>query len=194
MPPLYWYSTFCSLGLAQVLEHDQQALVEERHGLQTLEHGARDELDALDREDRRVGPERDGRPGGATPSGVVADDLHLALRLAALGVLLAVALAVAVDLDDEALGQGVDDRHTDAVEATGHLVALAAELAPGVQDREHDLGRALALVLTGGVRIDGDAPTVVVDLAATVGEHGDADASHSDPPSPRRRSCRRPPR
>ena len=107
------------------------------------------ELGALGGEDRRVRPERD-RGAGVRPAAAWADDLQLALRLAALGVLLAVALAVAVDLDHEPLGQGVDHRHADAVEAARDLVAVAAELAAGVQHGEDDLGRALALVRPDG--------------------------------------------
>ena len=87
-----------------VVEHDLQPAVEERHRLQPLEHGAGDELGALGDEHRRVRPERHRRAGLAAAAGRVADDLHLSLRLAALGVLLAVALALAVDLEDEALG------------------------------------------------------------------------------------------
>ena len=116
-----------------------------------------------------IGPERDGGAGRATALGRVADDFHLALRRAALGVLLEPVLAVAVDLDRQPLGQRVHDRHADAVQTTGHLVALAAELAAGVQHGQHDLGGALALVLAGLVRVDRDAATVVVDPAATVG-------------------------
>ena len=157
-------------------EDDLQAPVQERHRLQPLEHGAGDELGALGDEDRRVRPERDGRAGLATARRRVADDLDLALRLAALGELLAVALAVAVDLDQEALGQRVDDADADAVQAARHLVALAAELAAGVQHGEHDLGRALALVRSRRVRIDRDAAAVVVDAAAAVGQQRDADA------------------
>ena len=65
---------------------------------QPLEERAGAELDGL--EDRGVGPERDGGAGAA--AGRVADDLELGLRLAAVGELDAVALAVAVDLDDRA--------------------------------------------------------------------------------------------
>ena len=61
------------------------------------------------------------------------------------------------------------------MQSAGDLVALAAELAAGVQHGEHDLGRALALVRTGRVRIDRDAASVVVDAAAAVGEQRDPD-------------------
>ena len=176
IPPLYWYVIFCSRLVALVDEDDLEALVQERHGLQTFEHGAGDELDALGGEDRGIGPERDRGAGLAATRRCVADDEHLALRHAALGVLLTVVLAVAVDLDDQPFGQGVDDGDADAVEAAGHLVAVATELAAGVQHGEHDLGGALALVLARRERVDRDAPAVVVDLASAVGEQGDADA------------------
>jgi hypothetical protein len=158
-----------------VVEDHLEALVEERHGLQPLEHGASDELGALGGEDRGVRPERDRCPGCAAALGRVTDDAELALRLAALGELLEVALAVAVDLDRQPLGQGVDDGDTDAVETAGHLVAAAPELAAGVEHGQHHLGRRLALVWTRRVGVDRNAAAVVVDSAATVGHQGDDD-------------------
>ena len=89
---------------ALVLEADLEALVEERHHLQALEHGGGPELGALGVEDRRVGPEGDGGAGAAP--GRLADDLELALGLAAVGELHAVVVAVAVDLDDRAAWTG----------------------------------------------------------------------------------------
>ena len=68
-----------------------------------------------------------------------------------------------VDLDDQPLAERVDHADTDAVQTAGHLVAVAAELAAGVQHGEHDLGGALALVRAGRIRIDRNAATVVVD-------------------------------
>ena len=64
-------------------------------------------------------------------------------RRAALVALL-VDLAVAPDFEVERLRQRVDDRHADAVQAAGHLVAVVVELAAGVQDRQHDFGGRLA--------------------------------------------------
>src|SRR5690606_35112040 len=127
------------------------------------------ELDGL--EDRVVRPERD-RGAGAAPGGV-ADDLELRLRLAAVGELHAVALAVAVQVDDEAAGQGVHDGHAHAVEAAGDLVALPAELAAAVELREGDLHAGQLLLL---VDVGGDAAPVVDDPAAAVGQEGDVDA------------------
>ena len=81
------------------------------------------------------------------------------------------ALAVArVDLGDEPGRHRVDHRDTHAVEAAGDLVATAAELAAGVQDREHDFEGRLALLGARGHRLDGNAAAVVLDPAAAVGE------------------------
>ena len=72
-------------------------------------------------------------------------------------------MAIAPDLDVEALGQGIDHRHADAVQAAGDLVATAvAELAAGVQDGEHDLDSGSTLLGHDRHR----------DAAAVVG-HGD---------------------
>jgi hypothetical protein len=60
------------------------------------------------------------------------------------------------------------------VQTARDLVALATELAAGVQGGEHDLGRRLVGVF--GVQVDGDAPTVVLAAATTVGEQRDRDA------------------
>ena len=90
--------------------------------------------------------------------------------------LLAVDLAVALDLGDEPLGERVDDGDADAVQAAGDLVAVAAELAAGVQLRQDDLERrdaraldlvdrdAAAAVAHGDrvVRVDRDLDRVVV--------------------------------
>ena len=101
---------------------------------------------------------------------------ELALRLAALRVLLLVPRAVLVDLDEQPLGERVHHGDAHAVQAAGDLVAVAAELAAGVQDRQHDLGRALALVRTGGIRVDRNTATVVLDTTAAIGLEGDHDA------------------
>ena len=104
---------------------------------------------------------------------------ELALRRSA-RVLLREDVAVAADLDLQTLGQGVDDRHADAVQPAGDLVAAAlAELAAGVQHGEHDFDRRQALFLhlrdrdaapvvedgDGVVRMDRDR-----DLGAEAGE------------------------
>src|SRR5262249_32914261 len=139
-----------------VAEADLEALVEERHGLQALEDRAGMELDVV--EDGGIRPKRHHRARAAPRR--PADDLELALGLAALGELHAVALVVPVDLEQEALTERVHDAHADAVEPARDLVAGPTELAAGVQRGEHDFGRALALVRTGRVRVDWDAAAV----------------------------------
>ena len=88
-----------------------------------------------------------GRKVIVVPVSLVASPLlQVGQRLAAL-VGLGPDVAVAADLDVEALGQRVDDRDADAVQAAGDLVAAAvAELAAGVQDGEHDLDRRALLL------------------------------------------------
>jgi hypothetical protein len=87
---------------ALVHEVDLEALVEERHHLQSLDDGLRPELDLL--ENRGIGPEGDGRPRAAArrrPGG-----LELAGGLAALLELHDVVLAVAVDLEQQPAWKG----------------------------------------------------------------------------------------
>jgi len=82
-----------------------------------------------------------------------------------------VLLAIPVDVSLEPLGKCVYDREANPVEAAGHLVAAAAELAARVQDGEHDLERAAAVLLL----VDRDPATVVLDGDAAVGVDGDED-------------------
>jgi len=77
-------------------------------------------------------------------------------------------VAVAVDLEQQARREGVDDRDPDAVEPTGDLVAGSAELAAGVQRGEDHLSRRL--VRRRGVGVDGDPTAVVGYPTPTVGE------------------------
>ena len=81
--------------------------------------------------------------------------------------------AVALDLDLDPLGQRVDHRDADAVQAAGDLVAGATELAAGVQHGEHDGDRGELLARRD---VDRDAATVVGDLDGAVGEDRDLDA------------------
>src|SRR4029077_746828 len=76
------------------------------------------------REDVRVRPEADK---GAAPIGSP-DDGDRAVGHAP-GVLLVMGPPVEVRLDHETLTEGVDDRKTNTMQATRHLVASTAELA-----------------------------------------------------------------
>ena len=77
-----------------------------------------------------------------------------------------VGLAVATHLHLHLGGQGIHDRHTHAVQAAGHLVSLAAELAAGVQDGEHHLNGGDFLL---GMLIHGNTAAVVIDRDGIVG-------------------------
>ena len=86
---------------------------------------------------------------------------------------------VALDLHLHAGGQRVHHRDADAVQAAGHRVRLAVELAAGVQRGQDDLdGRALL----DRVPVDRDATAVVEDAHPAVGHqrHDDrvADTGH----------------
>ena len=79
--------------------------------------------------------------------------------------------AVSGRLDAQRLRQRVDDADADAVEAARDLVAAAAELAAGVEDRVDDLEGVLA----AGVAADRNASTVVGDADGAVLEDADLD-------------------
>ena len=120
-----------------------------------------------------------GRTCSSWPSGI-ADAERLAPQVAAVA-----------DVDDEPRGQRVDHGDADAVQATGDLVAAAAELAAGVQhgQRHGDRGHVLA-----GCGVGGDAAAVVLDPDAAVGGEGEHDPVAVSRPAPRRPRCPRSPR
>ncbi len=97
---------------------------------------------------------------------------HLRDRLPTL-VLLLVHLAVAVHLDAQMRRERVHDGHPDAVQAAGHLVSGAAELAAGVKDRVHHLERGLPGLF---LDVGRDAAAVVGDgdVVIRVDRHVDA--------------------
>ena len=162
------------LVAAFIDEHDFEVLVQKCHRLQSLGHRARDELDTFSRKDRRVRPERDRRAGHR----LVRRSTNLgefAFRLAAVDELLAIPRATAIDFGDHALGERVHHAHTYAVQTTGNLVAISAELAARVQHGEHDFECTLAFVWTARIRIYGDSTAVVADRTATVVLQGDRD-------------------
>ena len=81
--------------------------------------------------------------------------------------LLAVELPVSRrDLGDQPLRERVHDRDADAVQAAGHLVAVAAELAAGVELRQHDGHRRHPLL---GDDLDRDAAPAVSHRDRVVG-------------------------
>ncbi len=88
-----------------------------------------------------------------------ADDFDLR-RGFSLAVRLAENLAVAVDFGDEQRRERVHARDAHAVQTSRDLVAALVELASGVQHRQHDFERRLALLL---VEVRRDTPAVVLD-------------------------------
>ncbi len=142
------------------------------------------------REDLAVGPVPD--PGARLASGDLADNAQFALLLerrerrirallAGVGEDAGLApveghgpgLAVAVDLDVEALRQGVDDGCAHPVQSAGGRVGAAAELAAGVQLGEDDLDAGEAGL---GLDVHGDTAGGVAHLDALVGVQHDIDA------------------
>ena len=165
MPPSY-LKLVSKPSAALVGEVDPQALGQERHLAEALGERVALVVDRL--EDLEVGHELDARAGAVGLRAL----LQLALGRAAL-VGLGPLVALAPHGQLELLRQRVDHRDADAVEAAGDLVAPAvAELAAGVQHREHDLGRRALLLL---VHLDGDAAAVVGDRDGVVGMDGDLD-------------------
>ena len=142
MPPSYLNSRPLASSPLLVGEHDVQSSSQERGLAHPLLERREVELERL--EDVGIGQVRDGlrtrRGGRRTP-------LQIPLGLAAL-VLLRPREAVAADVDEQVLGEGVDDRHADAVQAAGDLVAAAvAELPAGVEHGQHDLDGGSLLLL-----------------------------------------------
>ena len=145
---------------ALVDQRQPQAARQEGHlALARLEHL---EVDLGRLEDVGVGLERDRR--AALGRRLALDELRR--RLAAREALRPDE-AVAAHLDREPLRERVDDRDADAVQAAGDLVAAAAELAAGVQHREHHLDGAHVVLL---VALDRDAAAVVADADRAVGQ------------------------
>ena len=102
-------------------------------------------------------PRRSVSPGhGERRYGSTVAELHL------------VHVPVAPDAQLQPIGQRVDDRHADAVQPAGDLVAVVVELAAGVQLGHHDLGRrALELVVV--LDVGRNAAAVVDDGDRIVG-------------------------
>ena len=114
-----------------------------------------------------VGPEGDRGAG-------VVGGAHLVQLLAGFALLEGdlVLLAITTHVHLDARGQRVHNRHAHAMQATGHLVSLATELAAGMQHGQDDLYRGNLLL---GVLIDRDAAAIVGDGDGVVGVNGHLD-------------------
>ena len=85
-----------------------------------------------------------------------------------------VLVAVAPDAQVEPVGQAVDHRDADAVQAARDLVGVLVELPAGVQDGHDHLGGGDALAL---VDVDRDAAAIVGHRDRAVGIDGHVDPS-----------------
>ncbi len=160
------------LAAALIQQSDAHTGVEERKLAQALGENVVVKLDIAEGVGARL--EQNIRAG---PVGLP-DRLQGRLGLS-MAVLLAVGFTVAMDGHDQPLGQGIDHRHADPVQAPGDLVGVVVELTAGVEHGHDDLGRGPALVF---VHVHGDAAAVVdnadrfvlvnrdVDFATVAGE------------------------
>ena len=139
------------LFAAPVGDGDAQSGVQKR----LLAHAHVQRLIVVDRvlEHDGIGLEAHGRAGVVG----LADDGHGLRRLAA-GKLHLIDLPVFVHVHFQPLGQGVDDRCADAVQAAGDLIAPAAELAARVQHGVDDLERGTARLR---LNVDRNAAAVI---------------------------------
>ena len=120
------------LGVAQVAEIDHHAGVEERQLAQAMLQRFPVELDVG--EGRQRGQEGHFRPGqelAVLPPRRRPDDAQGQDGVAAFKAHL-VGLAGAMDAQHQPVGEGIDDRDADAVEAAGDLVGILVEFSPGV--------------------------------------------------------------
>ncbi len=139
-------------------ERDLDALIQESQFAKTLRQGVVGKHQVFEHLRVRL----EGDLGAAALGG--SDLAELADRFPALEVL-AVGRALAPDLDLEPLGKGVDHRNADSVKASGDLVGVVFELAAGMEDRQHDLGRGLPF---RRVHVDRNAAAVVHDRDGVV--------------------------
>jgi len=146
-------------------EGDADPLVQESELPHAVGENVEAELHFL--EDLRVRHERDR----CSPAAGLAHLFQGRLRHAAL-VGLPVDLALAANLQFEVARKGVDHGDADTVQAAGDLVAIAVELAAGVQFRHGHLGGRYPF---RPVNVHGNSSAVVVYLDAVVDSDPDGD-------------------
>jgi hypothetical protein len=175
MPSLYLKTGTFAVG-PLVHEPDLEALVEEGHHLQPLDHGLGPELDLL--EDGRVRPEGHRGSGAAPRRGT--SHLQLPHRLTAVLERQHVVITVLIDLEDQLGRQRVHYRHANTMETARDLVGASAKFPSSVQHREHDFGCGLTRIMR--MIFDGDATSVIDDPTAPIRQNRDidscAEASH----------------
>ena len=109
-----------------------------------------------------------GREGdlGAAPVALRPDDGQGCRRLAAVDEAHAMLVTVAPDAQVEPVGQAIDHRDANAVQAAGDLVGILIELPACVQDRHDHLGGGDSLAL---VDVDRDTAAIVGHRDRAVG-------------------------
>ena len=141
-------------SIAFVPQVDLYPRVQERKLPETLRQNVIVEFDVG--KNRPTGFETYDRPGLARIGANLAQG---ACRFAQVIDLL-IDLPASVNLQNQLVGQRIDHRHTDAVQAAGYLVGIVVELPAGMQDRHDDFGRRAAFFR---VNIHRDAAPVVRD-------------------------------
>ena len=161
-------------ALALIAQHDLDALVQKGHlahaGFEDIvvklniriEHAV-GVLFAAD-----IGPELHR---GARALARIADNLQIVFDLAAI-ILLAVYLAALIYRNHQVTGQRVYNRRAHAVQAAGHLVALAAKLAARVQHGQAYLHRGTPHL---GMDAHREAAAVILHLYRAIVLDGDDD-------------------
>ena len=146
------------LLIPRVDDGDPEAAVQERQLAQALRQDVKAIVGRLEDQSIRL----KGDLGAALLSNANLADVGFGIAAV---IALREHLAFSLDLDLERLGEGVDHRHTDAVQPTGHLVRALVELPPGVQLGQDDLRSGDAF---GGMDLGRDAAAVVFDRDAAV--------------------------
>ena len=121
-------------------------------------------------EDLRIRPEGDGRAGPASPPA----PMHLRIHRFAPLEGLRPAVAFPRHLRLQTAGQRVHHRHPHPMQPSRYGIGPLLELAPGVKGGQDGGQGRLA---RAGVLRHGDAPPVVLDPAASVGQEGHNDAA-----------------
>ena len=147
-------------AIALIFDGDAQPAIEEAEFPQASGQDVETEFGGLG---KNLGVRLEGHRG-ADPRRAGAL-LEWRLRFAA-AVPLGVHVALAVDFQLQVLRHGVDHRDADPVQPAGYLVAVLAELRPGVQLGQHDLGGGNAL---RGMNSHRDAAPIVLHGNRVVG-------------------------
>ena len=85
-------------------------------------------------------------------------------------VLLLIHFAIAIDGELQVLGERIDDRYADAVQAAGNLIGAVVELTARMQDGHDDLRGGSAFL---GVDVRRNSTAVIGDRYGLVGVDGD---------------------